>query len=355
MAGGLEKNIIRLANAMVGRGYRVTIVTFDRPDATAFFPIDDRVLWSKVGKTPPHQRVTFRQRLRLIRDCRETISKAGDGTIVVCFTHGILIRLMLATIMLKASVICSERNSLTHYNFIKLRKWNLNFLALFLVRRVIVQLPSYVADYPRLVRRKMAVIANPVFPAEVIARPAVPTNDGRYILISVGRFSHQKNLGILIHAYSELAPRHQEWDLFIVGDGERRRELQALVATYGLGERVFMPGNSADINEWFVKSHLFCVPSKWEGFPNVLAEALAHGLPSVGYQGCAGVNDLIASGENGLLANGNGDPASLRDALDVLMRDSNTRTRMGAAAIQSMAIFEPKTIFSRWDQLLQNS
>ena len=352
-AGGIQKNITRLANAMVERGYRVTIVTFDQSDATPFYPTDSRIVWSKVGETRPHGRITFRQRLRLIRRCREVIAKAGDRPIVVCFHHGILIRFLVATVMLKASVLCSERNSLTHYNFIKLNKWNLNFLALFLVKRVIVQFPSYLADYPRLVRRRITVIPNPVVPAKVFASPALPSECGRYILLAAARLSHQKNLDTLIRAFSDLAPRHPDWDLFIMGEGQHRRSLQDLVGACGLGSRVFMPGASGQMHEWFVKSHLFCIPSKWEGFPNALAEALAHGLPCVGYQGCAGVKDLIASGENGLLASGNGDLASLRDAIDTLMSDGNARTRMGAAATQGMAIFEPHAIFSRWEQLLQ--
>ena len=352
-AGGLQKNIIRLANAMVERGYGVSIVTFDRPGATPFYPLDSRVVWSKVGETRPHGSMTFRQRLRIIRRCREVIAKAGARPILVCFHHGILIRFLLATVLLRASVLCSERNSLTHYNFIKLNKWNLNFLALFLVKRIIVQFPSYVADYPRLVRRRITVIPNPVVPAKVFASPALPSECGRYILLTAARFSHQKNLDTLIRAFSDLAPRHLDWDLFIVGEGERRRTVEALVDTCGLGSRIFLPGALGQMHEWFVKSHLFCIPSKWEGFPNALAEALAHGLPCVGYQGCAGVKDLIASGENGLLATGNGDLASLRDAIDTLMSDGNARRRMGAAATQSMAIFEPNAIFSRWEQVLQ--
>jgi glycosyltransferase involved in cell wall biosynthesis len=352
-AGGIEKNITCLANAMVERGYRVTIITFDQSDATPFYALDSRIVWSRVGETRPHRGITFRQRLHLIRRCREVIAKAGDRPIVVCFHHGILIRFLLATVMLKASVLCSERNSLTHYNFIKLNKWNLNFLALFLVKWVIVQFPSYLADYPRLVRRRIAVIPNPVVPAKVFASPALPSERGRYILLAAARLSHQKNLDTLIRAFSDLATRHPDWDLFIMGEGEHRRSLEALVGACGLGSRVFMPGASGQMHEWFVKSHLFCIPSKWEGFPNALAEALAHGLPCVGYQGCAGVKDLIASGENGLLASGNGNLASLTDAIDALMSDGNARTRMGAAATQSMAIFEPNAIFSRWEQLLQ--
>src|SRR5262245_10611145 len=106
-AGGLQKNLVRLANAMADRGYRVSIITFDRSDATPFFPLDSRVAWSKVGETTPHRSMTFRQRLRIIRRCREVIRKAGDRPIVLCFHHGILIRFLLATVLLRASVLCS--------------------------------------------------------------------------------------------------------------------------------------------------------------------------------------------------------------------------------------------------------
>ncbi len=345
-------NIIRLANAMAERGYRVGLVTFDLPGSVAFFPIDKRVSWHQIGETEPHGKVSFLQRLRLIWRCRCAIAGYGRGASVVCFHHGILIRFIVASLFLGTQILCSERNSLSHYNFIKARRRNLNFYALYLVQRIVVQFPSYVRDYPARLRRKITPIANPVLRAEVQARPAAASDSGRYVLLCVARLSHQKNLDILIAAFAGLAAQFPAWDLYIVGEGSIRAELAGLISAKNLTNRAFLPGSADGVNGWLEKSHLFCLPSKWEGFPNALAEALAAGLPAIGYAGCAGINELIMSGRNGLLVEGNGKLGSLQAGLSMLMANDERRSAMGAAARESMKVYEPSAVFSQWDQLL---
>ena len=115
-----------------------------------------------------------------------------------------------------------------------------------------------------------------------------------------------------------------------------------------------MPPATADMSDIYRRASLFCMPSQWEGFPNALAEAMAHGLPAVGYRGCAGVRDLIVHGENGLLAEGNGNVQSLFETLDRLMADPMRRRRMEDAAIKSVQQYHPDLIFSRWEQLLRS-
>ena len=69
------------------------------------------------------------------------------------------------------------------------------------------------------------------------------------------------------------------------------------------------------LNSLYLKSDLFCLPSLWEGFPNVVGEALAFGLPVVGFRDCSGVKELITDNLNGVIANGNNDVNALVEAI----------------------------------------
>ena len=292
------------------------------------------------------------ERLRLVRAIRAALLDA-QATDIICFHHGILVRFVLASLFAGIRIIVSERNSLSLYEHITSRKWNPNFFLLFLARHVIVQFPRYVADYPRALRPRIMAIPNPVSPVETCAGWRPERTRKPLQLLAVGRLCAQKNYEALIEAFAELAPRHPAWELLIVGDGAIRKSVVADIARRGLEERVRLGSPvTDDMSDVYRRASLFCMPSRWEGFPNALAEAMAHGLPCVGYGGCAGVRDLITHGENGLLAKGNGDTRSLRDALDRLMADPAERERMGDAATESVRPFRPELIFSRWEDLL---
>lgn len=351
MAGGLERNIARLANFLVGRGAEVHLVTFDWETATSFYEIDHRVSWHKVANSPPHVPISFGNRLRLILNMRRILKKTGASTIV-CFHHGILFRFVMASLFCGIKIISSERNSLTIYQHVRISKWNLNFLMMFLADRITVQFPSYIKDYPLLLRKKAVAIPNPVLPAGDIARPSIAGDNGRFRLLSVGRLCHQKNYASLIAAFANLAPRFPDWDLAIVGNGEILAELEAMVADIGLQDRAHLPGVVTDVSQWYATSHLFCLPSRWEGFPNALAEALAHGLPVVGYAGCAGVRDLIVDGKNGLLADGNGNASNLEGALATLMGNAEMRAIMGTASVAGVKQYHPESVFPLWETML---
>ena len=127
--------------------------------------------------------------------------------------------------------------------------------------------------------------------------------------------------------------------------------LEAQVANLGMTDQIIFLGAVRDINALYASSHLFCLPSRWEGFPNALAEAFSYGLPVVGFDECAGVCDLIDHEKNGLLASGNGNAASLAEALRRMMGDADLRARMGNAGLASMKSYVPKVIFDKWDKL----
>jgi glycosyltransferase involved in cell wall biosynthesis len=211
---------------------------------------------------------------------------------------------------------------------------------------------DYVQDYPTYLRDRIVSIPNPVNSAMALAKPEGESGKVRRLL-SVGRLSYQKNQSVLVEAFTQIAGRVPEWQLVLVGAGEDEAKLKQLVAANGLADRVVFTGAVKDVERQYLDSHLFCLPSSWEGFPNALAEAMAHGLPAVGYAGCAGVGQLIADGKTGLLAQGNGSPDALARTLLALMVDDDLRRRMGAEAVASMAHYTPSVIFDRWESLFK--
>ena len=347
MAGGLEKNLVLLANQLARSGERVCLITFDLPGAISFYEIEPSVQWHQVARTSPHSPIGFWQRLKMIGRIRGALKDAGRP-VVVCFHHGVLFRLAAGALGLNLPLICSERNSLSLYDHIRQTKWSLGFLMLNLSSRITVQFSGYVRDYPWWLHARIRVVPNPVFPAAEYARPDQPSPDGRFRLINVGRLCAQKNQRTLIDAFAAVCDHHSLWDLHIVGDGENAQDLALHVQAMGLANRVFLHGKRRDVPALLVSSHLFCIPSKWEGFPNALAEAMAHGLPSISLSSCAGARDLITNGVSGLLT----DAQKLPQALDALMGDPEARCAMGLAAIKHIAQYLPNESFRRWDAVL---
>jgi len=352
MAGGLERNIVSLANRLAECGHRVSLVTFDWETAQSFYPINEGIRWFKVATSQPHQAIGFTDRLRLIARIRKAL-KDADASVVVCFHHGILARFLLASLLLNVRVVASERNSLSLYAHTSQSKWNLNFFLMYFVDRITVQFPQYVNDYPRLLRSRVVAIPNPVLPVENFAAPGRAKAGQPFQLLAVGRLSAQKNFEALVAAFAKLADRCPAWELIIVGDGERHERLRAEIEKHNLNARVRLLPATRSVFDLYRNASVFCMPSKWEGFPNALAEAMAHGLPVIGYAGCAGVRELIVHGENGLLATGNGDVDSLSDALEGLMSNPGRREEMGKAAADSVQRFNPERVFPLWEDLLQ--
>lgn len=351
MAGGLEKNIVNLANNMHRRGHKVHLVTFDHDSATSFYPLDAGVIWHKTGRTPVHGKISFSERLALITRIRSIIQNAAPASII-CFHHGILARFFLASLFTGCKLICSERNSLSLYNHVRTKLWNLNFLLLHACHRITVQFAGYARDYPASLRKRITCIPNPVFPVTGEAKPDQPNSKGRFSLLSVTRLCDQKNIQALIRAFANIQTQFPDWDLDIVGDGVSQAELESLIQSLNLQTRITLHGKQDQVGQYYQAAHLFCLPSKWEGFPNAMAEAMSYALPVIGYAGCRGTSDLVNDNITGFLAAGNGNIDSLTKTLEKLMSDPALRVKTGQTAKREMQNYTPERVYDLWETIL---
>jgi glycosyltransferase involved in cell wall biosynthesis len=352
VAGGVERIITLLMNAMAARHHDVDLLTWDLAGADAFYAMTSTINWHRLNMGDPEDRANKLLMLQRAHAIRALVEKRKPQ-VIVCFQEGPFIALRAYTFGLCVPLIAAERNAPDRFNYIKTGRYRgLIFQTFRLAARIAIQCESYRALYPDFLQSRIVCIPNPVLRASCRARPDRPDMRGRYRLLSVGRLGFQKNYGVLIDAFARLASKCPDWDLAIIGDGEQRGALEALVEAKGLKGRVILPGTTDRIEALYASSHLFCLPSRWEGFPNALAEALAHGLPAVGFAECAGTRDLIVHGRCGILADGNGDVGSLARSLERVMKDPALRRSMGDEAVLSVQAYQPETIFTKWEQML---
>jgi glycosyltransferase involved in cell wall biosynthesis len=200
------------------------------------------------------------------------------------------------------------------------------------------------------------VIANPVMiPLAQSGRKISPHTVFKKecsVLLAVGRLEAQKGFDLLINAFQTLVHRYPEWNLVILGEGNEQQQLMAQRDAAGLEQRVYMPGRVGNIAEWYECADVYVMSSRFEGFPNTLLEAMAHGLAAVSFDCETGPRDIIRDGVDGILVNPERGISGLSEALESIMTDRGRREAMGNAATYVREQFSMEKIGQLWDKAL---
>ncbi len=170
-----------------------------------------------------------------------------------------------------------------------------------------------------LPRSRIEVVYNPVITPAILDRARQPVEHPWYapggppVILGVGRLTRQKDFFTLVRAFAELRRRRCA-RLIILGEGEDRPALEALIAEMGLQDDVLLPGFD-NAPAYMARSALFALSSVWEGLPTVLIEALAVGTPVVSTDCPSGPREILQEGRLGALVP-IGDPPALANAMD---------------------------------------
>jgi glycosyltransferase involved in cell wall biosynthesis len=170
----------------------------------------------------------------------------------------------------------------------------------------------------------------------------------------VGRFDPLKGHDILLEAWQLLGARANGWTLRLVGDGPQRENYGAFIHRHGLRHSVELAGFTNDIASEYERASIFVLPSRAEGFPNVLLEAMAMGLAVVVSDRPPACREVVKHEVNGLLYNGESVEA-LAGALGRMMDDDVRRTQLGNAAIDVRDRYSEKRIFALWEECLKDA
>lgn len=190
---------------------------------------------------------------------------------------------------------------------------------------------------------------------QVIPNAALPVPETRWSpysrrVIAVGRLDYQKGFDRLVKAWALLpSDLRASWQLEIFGQGEWEVRLQELIRKKGVKESARVNPPTKEIFREYAASSFLVMSSHYEGFPMVLLEAMACGLPGVCFTFPCGPKDVIEDGKNGLLVP-EGDIPALAGAMERLMRDQALRERMSTAAREIIRTYSEEKVMQQWIQ-----
>ncbi|MBC8116237.1 MAG: glycosyltransferase family 4 protein, partial [Candidatus Saccharimonas sp.] len=287
-AGGAERVMATLANAWVKRGDCITLITLGSVDDD-FYPLDSRVHRIGLNLIKNTHGVFDRSHTfyRRVAALRRSIG-ATNPSVVISFVNRTNLLTQVATWGLPLPVIVSERNDPREES---------SPLSMRLLRRVlypqadavVVQTNSVLAWAKKVAPKgRSVVIPNPVGHPKRIWSPT-----GQQKIVAIGRLHRQKGFDVLIEAFAKIAPLHQHWTLDIYGEGPERLSLELMIQNLRLTDRVTLRGIVSDISSPLVEAGLFVMPSRYEGFPNALLEAMACGCPVISTDCPSGPAEII--------------------------------------------------------------
>lgn len=349
--GGAERVAALLCNHWVIQGYEVVLMPTFSGRGDCVYPLDERVRLDYLADHVGCLSRSFINKIRRLFVLRRVIRKNLPDIIISFMTH-VNVAAIVATWGLRIPVIVSERTyppAMPLGIFLEmLRKW-----AYPRANAVVVQ-TEQTLEWLTLCCPKAQgyVIHNPVVlplpETQPIVEPASIVKQNSNVILAVGRLGIEKGFDLLLQAFQTLVARFPGWKLVILGEGSERKNLGQQCEKLGLNSCVHIPGRVGNLSDWYARADIYVMSSRFEGFPNSLIEALAHGLPAVSFDCRSGPREIIRHEVDGLLVSPVSGAQGLSESLSVLMSDEKLRHRMAKSAIDVQKRFAIDLISLRW-------
>ena len=375
IGGGVERATCGFANAMLERGHQVTILYIDTVEGQPYFRLSPQVqqynILYKNGKQilPYKLPLVCRVKREIARlfsqkKARE-INALGRGTI-----YGARLREMINSISPDVIVSCSVIST----KYIIQDAGTMIPVVQMVHDDPPTQYPSLSSVEIEAVRHSAAIqvmlpyalpTVRKYFPNNHIEVIGLPINESthpanlkepkrHYVISCVGTLCDRKNQKQLVQSFARIATKYPDWNVEIWGNNSNSygRQLGEEIHNGGLEHRILIKGPTKDVGLAYACSDIFAVPSKLESFSLSLAEAMAAGLPAVGFKNCNGVNSLIQNQKTGFLVDS---PEDYTQTLERLINSVELRERMGKEGQKYIKRFNPDTIWDKWEQLLRKA
>lgn len=360
--GGAERVMGNLAEYFYTEGWETVLITTYHVDDEYILP---HGLWDPAtgepypGRTDGIRRIyseppasmtqgsrlhNFRSRVLFLRD----IWKREQPDCILSFLNSCNNMALLSARGLQVPVVVSVR-AVPALEYA--RKKDRIPMELLFPRAAAVVLQTRQAEnfFPKNIRKRAVILPNPINPEFLLPRYE---GEREKTVVCVGRIDENKNQAMLLRAFASVSGAHPEYTLHFYGSGESEESCQALAEKLSIGDRTYFHGSTSGIPEKIRKAGIFVLPSRTEGMPNALLEAMSLGLACISTDcPCGGPGELIRDGENGFLVPVD-DDAALAQKLSLLMGDDSLVEKLGRNACRVQEDFQPGRISERWKELL---
>ena len=353
--GGAQKILTEVAHYVSLRsesetGVCTTVLTF-RDNKNNFYRVKPGIKLRSI-ETIQGNSASFKSLLTAVIKLRKYLN-ANPTTVILSFQDIANFAVILSSLGTSNRIIVSERQDTRFYSNARLRRAIRNLL----YRRaqaIVVQTKLVQEQFPPTLASKILVIPNHIEKHSLKSAPETPGRDGFFRAVAFGRLVDQKNFGLIINAAVHLKKYHETWKIDIYGSGELLDTHLAQIKAHSLQNFVTIYPQTTKVLKKMSEANLFLFPSLYEGFPNVLAEAVSCGLPPIGFEGVSGNSELIRNNFNGsLIQENNRCPKRFAEKIEYLMNQPKIRKTFGENCSQIISSYEREGLLKNWKSLIE--
>ena len=350
----MERIVIDKINYLSEKGYYISVAYFGNKDDVPFFFIDEKVhriaMCEYKGTTSFLSRL--RQSIKILYVLKNIIANVDPDIIVNANTP--LVSWILPFVRKDIPKVFEFHFSYQGLKIMNRELYGKNVFKAYIndvLRKTIYPLYTKcvaLTEYDKKAWGFNNMVVIPNFTSLTTKRQ---TQMCKKMVISVGRLCYQKDLQILIDAWAIVNRKYDSWQLDIWGDGVDREVLENKIEDLGLQDVVNLKGISHNIGEEYPNYSLFVLPSRYEGFPLVLVEAMQFGMPCIGFN-IPGNDAIIEDGRNGHIVKER-TPEALAEKITDTIYNSDKMKEMSVNAVESVQRFDKDKVMGMWNNLFE--
>lgn len=343
--GGAERVLTLMVNSLAKNSKnKISVITlFQEKEDYQLDTAINRVKLKQTKFLPSH---TFRSIVNLSRYYRK---KSNRPHVIVSFiTLTNLIAIVVAKLF-SIKIIAQEHNSYLRHMEGRKRISDFTKKQVYKMADVVTVLTSYDIEYYQKHGANVYVMPNPCSFTPISEN----SHNREQTILAVGHLDryHHKGFDNLIKLIAPILKEYPDWQLKIAGSGDKGlKHLTQLAEEHQILDKVIFTGFINNVSEVMHKSAIFILPSRFEGLPMVLLEAMSQGMASIAYDCKTGPSDIIQNDKNGLLIEDQ-NIVKMQNGLRALFNTEKLRNRLSNEAIKSIDKYDISKITERYESL----